>query len=227
MDYDGRRREILPHLTNQKLRSRLEGNCSTIQGEIMSHPETDYVVRLIKGEEDLIRADGSLDIVAITYLENVAANTPLEQEVRSHVGEKFDTLLQNRMRAAVPLVLDLLRDKQVVHAVSYWVHFILVLCPAHKVPFEEFTSIAELGTLWREAHLRSACKAAEHLHDQGWRGVIASAVMAGIPASEFGVSGIEANKCVDEYFGRNNLERKADWAQHRADYALLRELLAA
>ncbi len=192
----------------------------------MSHSEAEYAARLLVGTEPLVHPDGSPEALAEMYLSAIATNADFKQEVREIVGKDFDSMLSNRMRAIVPSLLNLLKKRELVYAIFNHVYFITNCCPAHGIPIEEFTSISELRMLWQEAHLRSARKAARHLDERNWHGVVASAVLAGISPDQIGVSEAEADTCIDSYFGRTNPKLKSNWEQHQADYATLRKLLS-
>ena len=183
----------------------------------MSQNENEQTARVLTGEESLTDGSNGLNILAAMYISLLARNTEFEQEVRQIVGEHFDELLQKRMRAMVPLLLDMLRNRKVVYAISNYMHFIAVSCPARGIPIEEFTSMDELRLLWREAHLRSARTDAP---------AIASAILAGITPEEMRISQTVADLAVDGYFGRNNPKRKDNWEAHKKDYDEMRKLLA-
>lgn len=53
-------------------------------------------------------------------------------------------------------------------------------------------------------------------------------MLAGITASEIGISQTDADKAVDQYFGRNNPNReiKKVWEAHKVDYNKMRKLFA-
>lgn len=113
----------------------------------MSQNESEHIARVLLGEEKLIHADGQLDIVAVMYLMLLAASPDFEKEVRQIVVEHFDRRLRKCMRAAIPPLLDMLRNRKVVHAISNYMHFIAVSCPAWGIPIEEFTNMEELRRL--------------------------------------------------------------------------------
>lgn len=195
----------------------------------MSHVEIEYTSRVLRGEEKLVRGSGDLDMMAVMYLESMAATPEFEQEVRQLIGEHFDRRLQKCMRAVVPPLLDILRNRKVVYVISNHMHFIAVSCPRHGLPISEFTSMEELHKLWREAHLRSAIKGSKHINGPNrgrWVSTIASATLAGILPEEIGVSRAEANKCVDEYFYRNEPKLKDIWGAHKKDYDQMNKLFA-
>jgi Pyruvate/2-oxoacid:ferredoxin oxidoreductase gamma subunit len=69
--------------------------------------------------------------------------------------------------------------------------------------------------------LRSAKYASKEI--QGIRrgntiGLVASALLAGIPANEMGVTQTDAEKCVDDYYGRKNPRLKKSWEAFKTEY---------
>ena len=195
----------------------------------MSPAETNYLVRLINGTEALTDPDGSLSIHALMYLQAIAAAEEDSQELRRIVGEKFDTLLAERLRTIVPMVLDMLRSKPVVHAIANYTYFLGITCPECGIMVSEFADLEEIRKIWIDAHTRSALEAVKHLGEQNpeqWQAIIASATVAGIPPLSYGVPQAQADAYIDRFFGRNDPILERSWKLHQKNYAELRQMLS-
>lgn len=195
----------------------------------MSYHEIEMTAQVLTGEISMEEDGGGLNTVASMYLDITIFNKEFQNGVRAIVGERFDELLRVRAKQKAPFILEILRRDMEVHAITNYVSFLANGLPLLGISTEDFISIQDLSKLRRKAHLRSAKFASKEIHGirrGSTAGHIASALLAGISADEMGVTQADAEKCVDEYFGRNNSRLKESWEGFKALYEELNAIFS-
>lgn len=109
----------------------------------MSKDEHTHVARIVTGQEPILII-GKLDVIAFTYLSLVVWQGDLYEHIKQAVGDKFDSLLRQRVEESIPHLLSMLRSGDSLHGAEDYVAFIRDACVMVGIPLEHYSSIEEL-----------------------------------------------------------------------------------
>lgn len=176
--------------------------------------EVGYTARVLKGEVPLRNGRQWYEEAGVVLMQvrRLLLRPDFRGAVETNVGDDFDDRLTHIARELAEY--SVYRLTKGVDSAAHFVSFLVEDLPQCKVSdYSEYISRSELASLRRETYLRSAKKALRHGGSSCYSFHIAGALLAGIPASEIGVSEAVGNMCINLTFGRGDLNRQDSWKE--------------
>lgn len=196
----------------------------------MSQEEHDYMLRLIRGEDSLMEGDPpTLDVTATIYFELAVLNDKLRPQLRAEIGSDFDDLVRKRLRTLIPVLLEKLRNAEMLAAIENDLGLIVRGCELFGIDVAEFIPRDELLPLARTAYVRSAEAFKKQFGmQQPAKLFFACAAGMGITAEEMGLDPAFLEDCIDTQLHRNstNPQLATTWGYYLEQRRYFEETLA-